>query len=150
MCNTGVVLHTEAGPIQTERLSGSEGPMAGRPPVGYITPHNAPLSQPQPDPRLEAIYVENALKIGLTPPNAQNSPSHTFLDLSEGQRVSFVMHDRLLGPFHATGTLGGNIYGHLWLITPDPHPRLSGVDVQIHSIAITPKNSQKIGENHDN
>lgn len=65
--------------------------------------------------------------------------------IEAGQSVVFRIDDRLLGSFEATGTIYSHVFGDLWRISPDPHGRLSGSCVTIHSDFIFPKNSQKTG-----
>ena len=51
----------------------------------------------------------------------------------EGQAIKVSIYDNFFKDyFIATGVLLTNIYGKLWLLKPDKHRRLSGIDIHIH------------------
>lgn len=57
--------------------------------------------------------------------------------MESGQKVKFKIYDSLFRKtIEATGKLVDNIYGGLWLIKPDVHKRLSGINVIVHEINI--------------
>ena len=50
-----------------------------------------------------------------------------------GERVKFTIYDDLFKVvIHGAGLLTCNVFGRLWMIKPDTHERLSGIDIQVH------------------
>ena len=59
--------------------------------------------------------------------------------MEEGWTISFTMYDNLFKDvIKATGVIVNRVFGKLWNISPDVHPRLSGSNVIIHENFIKP------------
>ena len=67
------------------------------------------------------------------------------IDVKVGDRVGFVISDRLLKTTHSCfGVIKSNWYKRLWEVTPEPHDYLSGKDMIVSSHTMTwPKNEVK-------
>ncbi len=53
--------------------------------------------------------------------------------MGKGDKVRFRVYDNLLkDTIFATGKIIKRVWGELWLVAPDKHPRLSGGAIQVH------------------